>query len=255
MGPTAVSLYCIVVLFYLLGLVVCAVHHSQGDSHVWRSSVRDYRWFTQRKQSEVETKPSYGKLVDPTEPSGQPTIYAQQMGLAKNYSVEPLKIDTNVERPVPPVPAASSRSRAIPFGTDSYRFPHNPPPPSSSVQSYSLYPQHLQATAGILPAVSVPAGAGERSPPPAGVWPRSNPQEPIRRKERPAQSSASKYSPNEPSSSQANPEMAEQGVHNASLSSVGRGRPSGPRTPSTSQRPRPPPLDLSRVSSHPGPER
>ncbi|KAF8488784.1 hypothetical protein JB92DRAFT_3015426 [Gautieria morchelliformis] len=240
----------ITLLTYLLGLVVCAVYHSQGDSHVWRSGVRDYRWFTQRKPLEVETKLSYGKLVEPGESSG--ILYAQQMGLTRNYSIEPLKLETTVERPVPPVPAASPGSRAIPFGRDSYRFPRKPTPTSASTQPYSLYPQHLQATVGMLPAVL--ARDREPSPPPGGIWPRSNPQEPLRRKERQPQSSASKISSNEPHafiSSQYSPEMAEQGAHDAS-SSAARSRPSGPRRPSTSQRPRPPPLDLSRVSPYNG---
>jgi hypothetical protein len=237
------------VLSYLLGLVICAVYHSQGDNHVWRSGVRDYRWFTQRKQLEVETKLSYGKLVEPGESAG--ILYAQQMGLTRNYSIEPLKLETTVERPVPPVPAASSRSRAIPFGRDSYRFPRKPTPASASTQPYSLYPQHLQATVGIPPAVL--ARDQEPSPPPGGIWPRSNPQEPLRRKERPPQGSASKIYPNEPPVSippQSDSEMAEQGGYDAS--SAARPRPSGPRRPSTSQRPRPPPLDLSRVSPYNG---
>ena len=200
----------------------------------------------QRKPSEAETNLSYGKLVDPRESSGPPAIYAQQMGLARNYSIEPLKIDINIERPVPPVPVASASTRVIPFGRDASRFPHNPSLPSSSTQSYSLYPQHLQATSGILPVV--PARAGERSPLPAGHWPRSNPQEPLRRKERPSTSNFSSNDPPVTGFSQSDPEMAERGAQSTSLSSPGRSRPSGPRTPFTSLKPRPPPLDLSRVS-------
>ena len=278
-----VELISCLVLSYLVGLVVCAVHHSQGDSRVWCNGVRDYRWFTQRRPVEdaAEKNLSYGRLVDPREPSGPPTIYAQQMGLSRNYAIEPLKIETTteprriettieplrvettveplriettIERPVPPVPTASSASRAIPFGRDSYRFPR-PTPPSTSVQSYSLYPQHLQATVGNLPVA--PIRAGGPSPPPTGPWPRSNPQEPLRK--RPPQMAASGLSANQPPAPDpppSNPEMEEQGVQGGSLSSAARSRPSGPRTPaSASRRPRPPPLDLSQVSSHNEPER
>jgi len=247
----------ITLLSYLLGLVICAVHHSQEDSQVWRSGVRDYRWFTQRKpmQDPPDTAFSYGKLVDPKESAGPPpTIYAQQMGLARNYSIEPLKIESTIERPVPPVPAASSGSRPIPPSNDYRQVARPTPQPSTSLDSYSLYPQHLQATVGSLP--TVPPRASERSPPPAGPWPRTNPQEPLRRKQRPAPGAAPNLSSNMiPTSVSApsGPEMAERGAQIASLSSAARSRPSGPRTPS-SHRPRPPPLDLSRLTSQ-SPER
>jgi hypothetical protein len=241
-----------IVLSYLVGLVVCAVHHSEADSHVWRSGVRDYRWFTQRRslQDPAETKLSYGRLVDPREPTGPPAIYAQQMGLTRNYSIEPLRINTTFERPVPPVPVASSGSQVIPFGRDTYRFPPPAPLPSSSSQPYSLYPQHLHATVGNVSAVT--PRVGEPSPP-AGSWPRVNPQEPLQRKERPPHRAASDFSPigvPAAASPPSNLETAEQRNQNAPLPSAARSRPSGPRIPSASQRPRPPPLDLSRVSSH-----
>lgn len=239
-----------VVLLYLLGLVICAVHHSQADSHIWRSGVRDYRWFTQRRplQDTAEKKISYGRLVDPREPV-QPAIYAPQMGLSRNYAIEPLRIETTIERPVPPVPVASSRPRAIPFGRDTFRFP-SPVAPPSSAQSYSLYPQHLQAVVGNVSAIAT-GGAGEPSL--AGSWPQLNPQEPPQRKQRPPQRVAgdSHFTGLLPTSTPlSDPATVEQGVQNTLLSTAVRSRPSGPRKPSASIRPRPPPLDLSLVSSH-----
>jgi len=245
----------ITLLSYLFALVISAAYHNQEDSQVWRSGVRDYRWFTHRESlnSPLDTPFSYGKLVDSKEKSGPPpAIYAEQMGLGQTYSVEPLRIESSIERPVPPVPAASSGPRLISKDTNTRRAA---PPPNPATDSFSLYPQHLQATVGGLPAV--PARAGERTPPPAGSWPRSNPQEPFRRKQRPAPDAVPNPSstvPRPPIPAQSEPEMAERDAQVAILSSAERSRPSGPRTPS-SHRPRPPPLDLSRLSSHTEPRK
>jgi len=238
----------ITLLSYLLCLVVCAVYHSQDNSHVWHSGVRDFHWFSQPKSSQnpPDAAFTYGKLMDPRDPN-LPPIYARQMGLAKNYTVEPLSFTsttvqlanpTRAEYPVPPVPAAPSDIRNMSQRIDDYRVTYPSPLPPSS--QYSLYPQHLQSA--VTPAI--PPRAGGPTPPPAGSWPRTKPQEPIR-KQRLSQSSNKRT---EPSTLTRGPEMVRQNTQeDPSLPSNARSRPSGPRI--LSQRPRPPPLDLSRLNS------
>lgn len=233
------------VLSYLLALVICAVHHNQEDRRVWTSGVRDFGWFTHRESLHTPhaTSFSYGQLIEPKEVYGPPpAIYTRQIGLAPAYTVEPLRIESSRERPVPPVPAASHGHRLIAKDNGTRRAASDPHP--SAPNSLSLYPQHLQAAGGALPAV--PARASGASPPPAGSWPRTNPQEPARRKQRPApgpgaaRSASSAAAPAAPVSARAKPETADAGA--------ARSKPSGPRTPST-RRHRPPPLDLSRLST------
>jgi len=227
----------ITLLSYLLGLVICTVHHHHEDSNVWRSGVRDYPWFTPAASLPTPVS-SYGKLIDPREKQPTNGVYAQQIGLAATYSVEPLALDA---RPVPPPPVASivqntQVRRAAP-----------PPPPAAAAptasNSLSLYPQHLQATVGQLPAI--PGRVSGHSPPPAGSWPRSQPQEPLPRKQRPSPDAALSPAFRFPPARLDAPQ--EKTTRNTS--SAARPKPSGPRTTSTSslQRVRPPPLDLSRV--------
>ncbi|KAF8580914.1 hypothetical protein K439DRAFT_268886 [Ramaria rubella] len=227
-------------LSYLLGLVVSAVHHSQADSNVWRSGVRDFQWFTQRKVTYdlPRSTPSYGKLSEPKISSGPPPIYAQQMGLPVNYFIEPLTI----QRPMPPILVATSGSQII---ANEYSHARPATPPAPSPYQYSLYPQHLQATVGVLPNLS--SRASGSSPPPAGIWPRSNPQEP--KPKRHAHGSAPNLSasvvivPDSPG-----PRKAGRRGQSEPMLSAARSRPSGPRM--SSQRPRPPPLDLSSLTKN-----
>ncbi|KAF8522215.1 hypothetical protein BU17DRAFT_87315 [Hysterangium stoloniferum] len=252
----------ITLLSYFMGLVICAVYHSHEDGSVWYSGVRDYRWFAPSKShQDLSDSFSYGKMVEPKEVSTVPPIYARQMGLTKGYTVEPLRIETNlaasrpahwVEFATPAGPVTSAEPLNFPQRTE---FNHNisqgpsAPAPvhsshSHSSHSHSLYPKHLQST--VVPQV-LPTRTGGSTPPPAGSWPRSNPQEPIRRS-KPRTNTGDSFTPSlglpqAPAPATKAPEMAPQVPPE-----MARPRPSGPRTLSTQRpRPRPPPLDLSRL--------
>lgn len=246
-------------LTYLLGLTICAVYHNQQDSHIWQSGVRDFQWFTRQKSAgnPPEAAFTYGKIVDPREPSYLPPIYAQQIGLSRGYVVEPLRVDPSAEyqRPTaevkPPLQHATSLRR-------DFKFPApptpvavkparlridtavDPPNPSSNANAtrpnanahYSLYPQIVQALSG---QVAQPPPHDAPTPPPIGEWPRSNPQEPLRRKPRPVQGA---------SQSQSHQAISQEMSSARPLPPVSRPRPGGPRH-SSSDRHRPPPLDLN----------
>ncbi|GJJ12075.1 hypothetical protein Clacol_006316 [Clathrus columnatus] len=232
----------VAMLLYLLALVGSSTYHSQDNTNIWNTGVRDFKWFTKHKQIPKQLSPAsepsfmYGRLTDPANNvrAPVPPIYAQQMGLAKDFRIEPLRIPNLPQIATPPnvdlptVPAAATtylgrmdsyNSRGTPIVLRTHTIP-------------SLYPEHLQSTrAPVNPRLLT--GSGEHSPPPAGYWPRKNPQEPLR----------PKHSKRKPRTQSAD-EIATGGEEQQQLDS--RSRPTGPRT--IAPVPRLPTLDITRTS-------
>lgn len=240
-------------LAYLLCLVISAVYHAQDNNSVWHTGVRDFQWFTtQNKTPQTpltrEHSLTYGRLVAPPKsvlPSRLtlPPIYAQQMGLTKDYQIEPLRVPPfpqiatppNDDLAHPPAPVAAYLNRVA-----SYNSRMNPGGIGSTPTAFptqtvlSLYPGHLQSTT----APVNPPKIDSESSPPAGHWPRKNPQEPLRPKH--SRRKPRTYSRDDTAVA-ANPDTGED------QNWTERPRPTGPRT--SLPRPRPPPIDFASIQS------
>ncbi|KDQ60721.1 hypothetical protein JAAARDRAFT_559769 [Jaapia argillacea MUCL 33604] len=242
------------VLLYFIILVVSAIIHHQQNTHVWHSRVWDFPWFASHlslknlpELPSPATKPRAGprplSLAAPQPRRAVPAeIYSHRAGLDSQYEIEHYRPPTTIaERPVPPVPAAAPPQHMVQASRQAVALPSVP----------SLYPHHMQST--MAPATRLPALRSQTHPQassgpnPLGEWPRADiltRARSDRRKGPPSsfQSTSTKATSRPP------PSMA---VSNQPTSPT-RPRPTGPRTRSSSsesQSHRPPPLDLSNISS------
>ena len=159
-------------------------------------------------------------------------VYAYRSGMGPEYQIEHFRPSSPVaEGPVPSFPAAAplqhvhQSTRATPA--------------QSSVPAPSLYPQLLRSS--LMP--QQPLRPSPPSPPPLGIWPRPNAvDQPPHSKRKPTP--ATFRLPARGAIDTAS------GTLQSPKSSSHRSRPSGPRTSSGSNEiRRPPPLDLTRIST------
>jgi hypothetical protein len=233
---------CTLLLLGYLILLTASAHMNQKENpQVWHCSVRQV--------FSVDTRIYRAGLVSPTLPSfvkkPPPSIVAPQprhppsqainTGLSPDYGIEYFRPQT--ERPIPPVPAA--------------------PPPQHQVQNTReatatlFYPQHVQQTIRSQPLTAPVNALATRqtrapanSPPPLGNWPRADViSQPARSKREaprrfiltPAVAPQTSSNPRTPPKSATLPQSSS--------------RPTGPRSGRLNG-PRPPPLDLSGISTH-----
>lgn len=227
----AFSWTCTVMLaIYGLLLGISAFTYYENDSEIWHCSVRHLPRNTRNGLGSSPNSPTRSlprfrssALVAP-QPRHPLPLYAHQSGMSSDYHIEHYHPSQQpVSRPMPPAPAAFPSQRSQ---RSTREVLTNSTP--------SFYPKPIQQ----LSTTSPPQMQSDRSvtPPPLGNWPRANAMAVPVHSKRKAPPSASSL----PSSSQSSV--------NSSHSS--HSRPT--RTPGSSGdwRVRPPPLDLSKISSH-----
>jgi hypothetical protein len=229
---------CTLLLFgYLLLLTISAYMHQKENPRVWHCSVR--RFFNGDSRTYLAdpispSLPVFFKKSPPSLAAPQPrrppihTIQTFRSSPSPDTAVEHMR--QTGERPIPPIPAA---------------LPHHQLQNTREATATSFYPQHVQPT--ILSQPTVAAAMKQLpshgvSPPPLGDWPRadiiSQPSRSKRDGPRPLILSTSPTSsPTSRSPNSTTPRSA---------------RPAGPRTGRSGpiNGGRPPPLDLSKISTH-----
>ena len=221
---------------YVVALVSTVIIRQKQDNKIWHASVLEV--CRNRSRHVLGSTPSSPNLPRFHKPIPQPRHpapnmeYAFRSGMGPEYQIEHYTPPAQVaERPVPPVPAAAP-----------YHYVKKSTRAASTTQSPapvpSLYPQHLQPslTSSQQPQASV------ASPPPLGNWPRANAME---------QPASIKRKPPPPDFKFPPLTSAASATPSDAVISTSRSvRPSGPRTRShSSELRRPPPLDLTKISS------
>ncbi|KAF8894560.1 hypothetical protein BD779DRAFT_1501774 [Infundibulicybe gibba] len=232
----------ITLLAYLSLLAVSALIHARVDKNVWFANVKSFSWsnYPCRLASPPAT-PSlpYFRARTPVIAAPRPqrahpvpeAIYSYRSGLDPQYQIEHYHppSPTSTERPYPPIPAAAP--------------PHHQAESTRQAVDHtlaaSLYPQYIQSSlvtqpppVQLQPVRSHNQASVPPTPPPLGNWPHPN--------------AVSQPMP----SRRRNPANPVPAPSAAPPSSINRSRPTGPRRRSSSSGDmRPPPLDLSLIST------
>lgn len=224
----AFSWICTILLFgYLLALTLSAYMHKNENPEIWSCNVRRFDWGGSRTymSSEAPKALSLPRFVEKTRPGSlivpKPRIVIPN---AVYTGEQHFQSQPSVTRPAAPTPSAAA--------------------PAQTQTASSFYPRHMQSVVATQPAfVSKPMKELPRSesPPPLGDWPRpsiiSKPRskrpEPSRGYTHPVPNLPS----NAPSASRSvRPSQSHRNARSASSSAEWRKIP--------------PPLDLSKISSH-----
>lgn len=229
----------LLLLGYLLALVICSALNMTRQHRIWFTDVRDVDWFGS-KSHPLKSSPSSPvlpiyKTYSTTNPFFTTIVVPKANLLPQAYLQH--------EKPVPPIPAAvPTVSRPISPPRHGALPSRQPVPRELGPSTPQLYPQVMQQ---VLPN-RTPVAPSIPEPPPAGQWPRPNPVDPPTRKPRSAavKSSASPILSQTQTSVQPAPRQPSAPPVLTSQSATGRQAPLGPR------KPRPPPLDLSKLSNH-----
>jgi hypothetical protein len=246
----------ITLMGYFLLLVITASLHARIDYRVWHRPVRHFNWpeLPDTEESTESSKSSTTGLRSPMSivaPKPRRIVPAALFAYRRPTSSE-YRIDPFFHRP-PTVHVIRPPPTAVPP-------PQMTQQPQNSYWGYqasAFYPVHVQKTLASHPYVTqVPPRTHDipSTPPPLGDWPRADAvSQPRRQKRQPAPPPLSPpevlYSSG-PISAPYNVETPALPPPVALVSP--RSRPSGPRSRSRSQTgdwTRPPPLDLSKVSS------
>lgn len=232
----------VTLLGYFSLLVISAILQSQQNHRIWQCSVRKFpASVTCGRLSSQPSSPSLPRftpkaMVQAPSPRrlgvAPVAMYPSRAGLSANYHIEnsrPPSPPRNL--PAPPIPvAASSRYQSPRNVTDNY-------------SGISFYPQHMQSTLVSQPSRILPPTRPYQlppSPPPLGDWPRTDAvSQPLRIKRK-----------NNLQPITVPPPTAQAPIGRSPPNfSPSRSRPSGPRVRSSPKDNRPPPLDLSKVST------
>ncbi|KAL0947023.1 hypothetical protein HGRIS_013167 [Hohenbuehelia grisea] len=281
---------CWIFLFcYFCFLTVSAFVHQRKDPKVWMRNVASVEWSDSRRKlasaPSSPTLPRFLKKSNSTTVPGivaprprrviQPDIYAYRSGLSMEYEIEhynpatsPAPRPSNEQQPQPQMLAFPAAAAPPLLGRNpSYQAAAQPS------LTTSFYPQYMQSALSSqdprsMPVFTQPPTSTSTStqptpasPPPLGDWPRRDAiTQPLRTKRRPppplepeagASSSSAPASRPVPVAAASSPPRV-----TSPMSHQSRTRLSGPTGPRTRTRStsngvnRPPPLDLSDISSH-----
>jgi len=227
----AFSWICTVVLFgYLVALTLSAYLHKNENPEIWSCNVRRFEWGGSRTymSSEAPKALSLPRFVEKTRPGSlivpKPRIVIPNAVYTSNQHFQS---QPSVARPAAPTPSVV--------------------PPTQTQTASSFYPRHMQSVVATQPSfVSKPMKELPRSesPPPLGDWPRpSIISQPRSKRPEPSRGYTVPV-PNLPSNASSQP----SGSRSARPS---RSHRSGRSASSSAEwRKIPPPLDLSKISSH-----
>jgi hypothetical protein len=206
----------VTLLIYLLALLICSVLHMHDNPRIWMSGVRDVDWFASSPR-QIKSAPSTPVLPIFRQHSNQNvtlyTVSAQPAAIVTRPAVFAEVVHPKVA-PVFTTPAPAITRQTI---------SSNRPLPASTP---SLYPQFVQPLVQARAAVAV-------EPVPTRQWRRSTSPTPVPQREPSSPTSPSRVDPR----TGLKPLLMQS-------SSPTRTTPLGPRP-----KPRPPPLDLSGLSS------
>jgi len=225
----------ITLLGYFLLLVISVILHHKRDRRIWQHTVRNFPWSASCDHLSSEPPspilpritPKSSTVLAPTPRRAAPVaMYSHRAGLSLDYHIEyykpPLPL-TN--QPAPPAAVAPMRN--------------HPQRTRNATENYpgaSFYPHYIQPSLISQPPRTLPPNRQQLppSPPPLGDWPRADAvSQPLRIK----RNNASQHMTVTPPSTEA-------------TVGVPRPRPSGPRRRSNSTGDnRPPPLDLSKITT------
>jgi len=227
-----------ILLIYLVLLVVLSVVHRNNESvpRIWVSTIHNFPPLTSTSSAPSPYLPRFSKdrMTEvaspvPHRPNTVPSaLYSlRSVGLGSQYQIEHFKPPAHA--PGPPMPSSPVVSPGD--------YLHRHPSTAGTVQAaVALYPQFVSSAylsqpppISQLPPARMsshqPAAGMSRSPPPLGDWPRADAPLRIKRKLPPT-----------------------IGLEGQMAPSSSHSRPMGPRTRSGTNT-RPPPLDLSTVST------
>ncbi|KAJ7710017.1 hypothetical protein B0H17DRAFT_1030284 [Mycena rosella] len=223
-----------ILLIYLVLLVFLTVinRNNQSVPRIWECTVHNFPPLTsQNSNANILPRFTKDRMAEvaspvPQRPNTVPSaLYSlRSAGLGSQYQIEHFKPPAHA--PGPPAPSSPVASPADHL--------HRSPSTAGNVQAaVALYPQFLSSayvsrpsSSAYVPSPPAPTPQTSPSPPPLGDWPRTNPPLRIKRKLPPTAEGHAAGGP--------------------SLS-----RPMGPRTRTGgSSISRPPPLDLSSMSTH-----
>lgn len=226
----AFSWICTVLLLgYLLLLTLSAYMHKNENPQIWSCNVRRFDWGGSRTyvSNDGPKRLSLPRFVEKARPGSlvlpkphQPLPKTSKTYPDPNHAVQHFQPQPLGVHPIPPIPAATSSVNQIKNNRDT--------------TATSFYPRHMQSVMASQPSLfSKPMRELPRSssPPPLGDWPRPSII---------SQPRAKRQEPLRPSNS----------------TSPGPVRPQAPRrsarsaSSSADWRKIPPPLDLSKISSH-----
>jgi hypothetical protein len=233
------SWICTLLLFgYLLLLTISAYMHQKENPRVWHCSVRRFFNGDSRTYLADSISPSLPNFLKKSPPSfaapqpRRPPIHTIQ-AIRSTPSPDSV-LEKATERPIPPIPAA---------------LPHHQLQNTREATATSFYPQHVQLSQPAVAPVMKQLPSHGVSPPPLGDWPRadiiSQPSRSKRDGPRPlilTTSAIATTSANSSPNSRTSPSSATPRSARSSGPRTGRSGPSNGA--------RPPPLDLSKISSH-----
>jgi len=223
----AFSWICTVVLFgYLLALTLSAYMHKNENPEIWSCNIRRFDWGGSRTymSSEAPKALSLPRHVEKTRPGS--LIVPKPRIVIPNAVYTPdqhFQAQPSFVRPAAPTPSAA--------------------PPAQTQTASSFYPRHMQTQPSF---VSKPMKELRRSesPPPLGDWPRPSIISQPRSKRQEPQRGYTVPVPNLPS----NAPLKSSASRSARPSHTHRSARSA--SSSAEWRKIPPPLDLSKISSH-----
>jgi hypothetical protein len=228
-----------ILLMYLILLVILTIANRNNESvpRIWECTVHNFPPLTSGRsnapvspflprfsQDKMPTVVAPAPQRPNTVPSALYTL--RSVGLNSQYQIEHFRPASHA--PGPPMPSSPVASPAD--------YLHRNPSNAGNVQAaVALYPQFLSsayvsqpppAHTQLPPIRTLPSQSANRSPPPLGDWPRADAPLRVKRKLPPAMG-------------------AEEQVGVGS----GPSRPMGPRTRAGTTNARPPPLDLSSITT------
>jgi len=250
-----------ILLIYLVALTASAIIHHSADSQIWHATAKNYSWFATRSSiCSAPPSPLVEKSVSVVAPQPRPALSAPR---------QTWMFDSNTDYPPPVHATLAQRPPQVPeFVHMSHDYaqqpvfplaPSLPPPPSNQRQPRevprltivpSLYPQHLHSSITPSARTSIQRPSVQIEPSPLGDWPRKSMTEQRPRRRPPSAPGTTQ------ATSQLPPALPER---SGEITSLAPGEtspprhPRGPRAGHDSQRlrntHRPPPLNLSGISS------
>jgi len=234
----------IILLGYFLLLLISAIVYAKRNPRIWHQPVRHFE--LPESTNSVESAPtstsgltnrkSFMSIKAPRPRRVvPPALFAHRQATSSEFKIEPFHIR----------PLSTHIIRSPPVAAFPQQMVQNTRPVAAGYQASSFYPAHMQTTLASLPIGSLPTARIRDlppSPPPLGSWPRLNAvSKPLHEKRQQAPLASLQV------------RTVTQDVSSGAMSPpAARTRPSGPRSRSRSQTgdwTRPPPLDLSKLSS------
>lgn len=217
---------------YLLLLLCTITARQKRDPAIWHSNIREFcdsetRHFISSTPVSPVLPRFNAPILDIVSPKPRlpPSAYPHRAGMGPEYDIQ--YFTPTPERALPPIVPVTQHIQRT---RSTVAHPVAVPLPS-------LYPQHLQSKLPLQPQRGPPASS---TPPPLGNWPRADAvSQPIHSKQRAAPAGPSATSP-----------PAGESASAPAPTSVST-RSQGPRRKRTSsgEIQRPPPLDLTKISS------